>query len=308
LLACSCIFGTAIYFSTWLAKVAACPLADDAGTYLAYCSDRRYGDFEHMAYGLELVPSAVRSLKNAEVVILGNSRTQVAFSTPQVDQFFRDRSISYHVLGFGYNETGEFAAYLFRKYRLTPRVLIINADTFFTEGLSNQAKRAIAAGPQVWVDGLMKMAFERLHNRICRISSRTCRHTDAFSIYRSSETGQWHGYGTAPVLGEEILSMKSGSLDDADLKTSHDVTARLLPSFNVRKECIILTGVPNPIIDGEKIARVLGQDFGLSVVLPDIKGMRSYDGSHLTRTSAESWSAAFLSDSAVTIERCLARP
>ncbi len=308
LLACSCVFGTAIYFSTWVTEVAACPLVDEAGTYMAYCSDDRYGDYEHLAYGLELVPSAVRALKNAEVVILGSSRTQIAFSTPQVDRFFRDRSISYHALGFGYNETGEFAAYLFRKYHLTPRVLVINTDTFFTEGLSIPAKMAIAAGPQVRVDGLMKTAFEHVHSLVCRISSRACRHTNVFSIYRSPETGQWHGYATAPVLGEEISSTKKESLDDADLKTSQDVAARLLPSFNVRKECIILTAVPTPAIDGERIARVLGADFGLPVVLPNIQGMRSSDGSHLTRISAESWSAAFLLDSALSIERCLAHP
>jgi hypothetical protein len=115
-------------------------------------SNVRYGDYEHLAYALELVPAAMRSLKNAEVVIPGNSRTQAAFSTPQVDHFFRARSISYHVLGFGYGEPAEFAAYLFKKYHLAPRVLIINADPFFTDGLTTPAEQAVAAGPQVWVE------------------------------------------------------------------------------------------------------------------------------------------------------------
>ena len=310
LLTCSCIFGVTIYFSTWAAKVAGCPLLDEAGSYLAYCSDSRYGDYEHLAYALELVPAAVRSLKNAEVIILGNSRTQVAFSTPQVDNFFRARSISYHVLGFGYGETGEFAAYLFRKYHLTPRVLIINADPFFTEGLSTPAQQAIAAGPQVWVDGLMKTAFEHVHGFVCRVSSRACLHT-AGSIYRSFETGQWlwHGHNTyntsLSIVGEEISSRKATPLDDTALKKFHDVATRLLPSFNIRKRCIILTAVPTPRIDGDRIAGALGADFRLPVVLPNIQGMRSSDGNHLTPTSAENWSAAFLSDSALTIGQCL---
>jgi hypothetical protein len=308
LLTCSCIFGVSIYFSTWAVKVAGCPLLNEAGSYLAYCSDAQYGDYEHLAYALELVPAAARSLKNAEVVILGNSRTQVAFSTPQVDNFFRARSISYHVLGFGYGETGEFAAYLFRKYHLTPRVLIINADPFFTEGLTTPAQQAVAAGPQIWVDGLMKTAFEHVHGLVCRISSRSCRHT-AGSVYRSFETGQWlwHGYNTAvSVAGEEISSKKKTPLDDIQMKKFHDVATQLLPSFNARKQCAILTAVPTPEIDGEKIAAALGTDLGLRVVLPNIQGMRSSDGSHLTTTSAEKWSAAFLSDSASTIGQCLA--
>lgn len=310
LLTCSCLFGISIYFSTWVAKVAGCPLLNEAGSYLAYCSNASYGDYEHLAYALDLVPAAVRSLKNAEVVILGNSRTQVAFSTPQVDDFFRARSVSYHVLGFGYGEPAEFAAYLFKKYHLTPRVLIINADPFFTDGLTTPAAQAVAAGPQVWANALMKTAFGHVQGFVCRISSRICRHT-ANSVYRSFETGQWlwHGYiSSASMVGEEISSAKAISLDDTALTKFQDVAARLLSSFNVPKHCILLTAVPTSEIDGDRIARALAADFGLPVVLPNLQGMRTSDGSHLTTTSAENWSAALLSDSASIIGQCLAHP
>jgi hypothetical protein len=129
---------------------------------------------------------------------------------------------------------------------------------------------------------------------VCRISSRICLRT-ANSVYRSFETGQWlwHGYiSPASAPGEEISSSKAIPLDDTTLTKFHDVATRLLPSFNVRKPCIILTAVPTSQIDGDRIARALAADFGLPVMLPNIEGMRTSDGSHLTTTSAENWSAA----------------
>lgn len=304
---CACIFGASIYFCTWIFEVAGCPLVEDAGSYLAYCSDPRYGDYEHLAYALNLVPAAVNSAKQAKVIVLGNSRTQVAFSTPQVDHFFRSQSITYQILGFGYGETVEFAEHLFREYNFKPRILIINVDPFFERGLTKPAVQAIAAGAQVWLDGSMKTAFEHIHGSICHLSNDLCRRTSG-SVYRSAETGQWlwHNYNTSrDIPGEAITSAKARPITDADIEEFSKIAARTLPSFNVPSSCIILTSVPTPQIDGETIAMRLGSELGLPVVIPNIKEMRSSDGSHLATVSAERWSDAFLVHSAPIMKQCI---
>lgn len=310
LLVSACIFAAPIYLGGWAAKVSGCPLLQVPGSYMAYCSEPRYGDFEHLAYGLGLVPEAVESLKRADVVMLGNSRTQVAFSTKQVDDYFRSRSIRYHVLGFGYGEYGEFPAYIFRKYQLSPRVVIINTDPFFTDEISTAGKAALSASALVWADALMKRTFESIHSYAC---SALCWWHEAWSkpgsIYRSFETGQWlwSGYGTYDTRhfrdGDEIKPSKP--IEDAEMQKYYDAALKILPSFNVPKECIILTGIPTPPINSDEIAASLAKRLGVARVQPAVAGMRSGDVSHLTMASAERWAPAFLADADATIKRCL---
>jgi hypothetical protein len=46
----------------------------------------------------------------------------------------------------------------------------------------------------------------------------------------------------------------------------------------------------------------------MSVVAPRLEGLKTFDGSHLDRESAERWSKAFLQASAAQIRRCVGRP
>src|SRR5215470_9376009 len=57
--------------------------ADGYGTdrYIAYCNGAGYADYEHGAFWFDLEPSARDFAKIADVLFLGNSRMQVAFST-----------------------------------------------------------------------------------------------------------------------------------------------------------------------------------------------------------------------------------
>jgi hypothetical protein len=50
--------------------------------YISYCGATEYGDYEHGAFWFDLEPVAELSAANADVIFLGNSRTQFGFSTP----------------------------------------------------------------------------------------------------------------------------------------------------------------------------------------------------------------------------------
>ena len=65
-------------------SIFACPgHADTAPTrYLAYCGGGNYGDYEHGAFWFDLEPAALDFARNADVLLLGNSRMQKALLQP----------------------------------------------------------------------------------------------------------------------------------------------------------------------------------------------------------------------------------
>ena len=68
--------------------------------YIAYCNATGYADYEHGAFWFDLEPSAQTFARNADVLFLGNSRIQFAFSTTATADWFSAASARYYLLGF----------------------------------------------------------------------------------------------------------------------------------------------------------------------------------------------------------------
>ncbi len=100
------------------------------GNFLAYCRSKLYGDYEHGAiyYGLE--PVAMASIRKAQVIFLGSSKTQAGFSSRAVRDYFGGRNIRFFIMGFGYGEASPFALAILKKWQVSPKVVIVNADPF----------------------------------------------------------------------------------------------------------------------------------------------------------------------------------
>src|SRR5262245_22071711 len=75
----------ALAFSIRVSIIFSCP-AEGYGSdrFLEYCQADGYGDYDHGALLFGLEPEAEQSARDAEVVFLGNSREQFAFSTAAV--------------------------------------------------------------------------------------------------------------------------------------------------------------------------------------------------------------------------------
>src|SRR6516162_5117062 len=99
--------------------------------YLAYCNGANYADYEHGAFYFDLEPSAQSFSRNADVLFLGNSRLQVAFSTIATADWFSATSARYYLMGFSYFENVIFAEELLRKIQPRASVYVINIDDFF---------------------------------------------------------------------------------------------------------------------------------------------------------------------------------
>lgn len=282
-------------FPFWIAACDSTYYSDEY--YIANCPVPGYGSYEHGALYLGLEPEAVKHLKNARVVFMGNSRAQVVFSTKAVDRYFRDRKIPYYLAGFGNNEGDLFSSALIRKWDLRADVIIINFDEFFRHVKSGPAREILAGGWWIRTEYALKRWAQGWHRGICADESKfkTILCGDIEAIYRSRITGQWwipatvQDRNTGPITVS--LAMPYSSIP------GWVYNARYFKELlDAQGTCLVFTTVPREggrqSVAGPEIARQLG------VPYVDVAGEDwfSFDGSHLNRNSAERWSAAFLNE------------
>jgi hypothetical protein len=303
----ACLVGLPTYIGTWTWVVAGCgPAPQGSDAFLAECLQPNFGDFEHAAYLWDLEPAAIRALQAADVVFLGNSRTQFAFSTQAVSNYFSRIGISYYALGFGYDDKSTFAEQLMRKYHLRPKVYVINADPFFAEITTPPVSELQHFHVSVWLTYALRVMFVREQRLICRISWLCVQSYPTF--YRVPENGAWiwQDFYYPGTLSLPITSEKRDALTDNELSRAKILAREFVAGSDMPPECIVLTGVPTSIIDSEAIAVEIGRAAGLQVVLPNVENLSTVDKSHLNTDSAERWSAAFLEKAAPILDRCLA--
>ncbi|HSK42087.1 MAG TPA: hypothetical protein VK943_20145, partial [Arenibaculum sp.] len=252
-------------------------------------------------------------LRRADVVMLGNSRTQRAFSTEATADFFRGIGASFYVAGFGYGENVTFAQALFEKLEPRPRAVIVNADPFFDADVSWPARTLLKTenGEGVYGD---KEAWQAVHREVCGGDAGLewlC--GDAPAIFRSVTDGRWHlvdhGAPAAIPISRDPED-PSGVRPAAERERWAERARRflgVLADSGVPRDCVLFTVVPSDFTT-YAAARDLARRFGIEVVTADLAGLATTDGSHLTRPSAERWSAALLERAERRLNDCIAGP
>jgi hypothetical protein len=281
----------------WSLRASACRSFSKPGTYLAHCDAAQYGDYEHGAYYLGYESEAVHNLRGADVLFLGNSRSQFEFSTDRVESYFRDHGLRYHLLGFGYGEPGEFPIRLIERYRFRPRALVINADGFFSEGLTAPAKAVITESLAVRVEYFGKRIGPWIAAWVCELGPFRCAR-NARTIYRSSTTGRWIWANllAAPEHTAATREIQQVMATDAYIEYFARVATRFRKRIGVRRECVVLTAAPNAFSETKTLVERLAARLAWPVIYPSVEGLATVDGSHLNMPSAERWSAAVMKE------------
>jgi hypothetical protein len=272
-----------------------------ADRYLAYCGGGNYADYEHGAFFYDLEPPALDYARNADVLVLGNSRIQIALSNDTTDDWFKRASARYYLLGFSYNEDIVFFQELLRRMNPRSSVYIINVDDFFERRETAFAKTILhdpdALGRYEW-----KRFSQYFHRPICDAFPVLCGRNIA--IFRSRETGAYYRIPVdEPVVAKNAVSYDSW-VDDAAVRDSTALAIDFLKRF-AQGKCVILTNVPYP---ETKIgnAQAIAAGAGLPLVVPsEMDGLHTTDGYHLDRVSADRWSRAFLEAAGPQIRSCL---
>jgi hypothetical protein len=277
--------------------------------YLSYCGDRAYGNYEHIAFFGGLEPDAIAHLKKADALFLGNSKARRAFSADAVYRYFDAYDAAPYNLGFGYGEYDLFPLALIEKYGLTPKVLIINTDYFFYNGMSTAAKSAVRdinAGVGFFVS--LKRRVQQLHQDWCGRADQPyfaeyiCE-PHAVTLFRSRIDGRTMYQNIDETQVHPATISESGPDPDAAVYIAN--ARNFLARISTPRSCVFLTVTPSINTD-RRVAKLLSEALGLPYIETEVTLYITYDGNHLRAESAERWTTDVLQKADAGISGCLA--
>jgi hypothetical protein len=280
----------------------------DRADYMAYCNTPRHGHYDHAAFAYDLEPGVRAALDSANVLVLGSSHIQVALSSVALVAFERDHpSVRPYLMGFGYVEQDKFAARVIRELKPAPKVVIVNADPFFADTESFEARRLAESPGTERANAVAKRAWHAVSGAECGagaagfMSRIVCGR--ASTLYRSRLDGRWIFGGARPF--QDSLPSPVALANDTSLATAYSVNAeRFLAALHVDRRCVVVTLVPDGY-SSESLARLIASRIGATFIAPHVDRLGSSDGSHLDTPSGERWSAAFLADLDPVLRACL---
>jgi hypothetical protein len=280
----------------------------DSEHFLAYCRSQMYADYEHGAlfYGLE--PSVIDNIRRAKVLIVGSSKVQAGFSSKAVRDYFNSINIPFFVLGFGYGDESTFSQALLKRWGFSPKVLVINADPFFSKKLSPPGRDAIEGKPAFLWRLMLKALFQRVHRAACHVARAVCPQSEP-SIFRSARDGQWNWIG--PYTEEKSVLIDGPpqlTISQEELAAAQKLGESFLNQIDLDRSCVVLTGTPNSVLDSIGIAAALAAALRTNAIFPAVDGLSTLDTVHLNLASAERWSGQFVRAMGPILQKCISEP
>lgn len=292
------------------AGIFACPAGGYGdGRYLGYCQADAYGDYDHGAVWFGLEKGVREAAAAADVLFVGNSRLQFGFSAPALDDWFARAGARYYLLGFSNNETAKFTEPLLEGLAPAARAYVINVDKFFFERESPPAAEVMHA-PDAAARYAGKRSWQPAHKAICGALPFVCGNEIAF--FRDRATGAWAYEGSHHLVArtvEDDRPVYAGGdpKQIAEVAANARAFAAWLDGQGIPRECVILTYVPSTE-NNRRLANAIAGALGQDLIAPDGKGLRTIDGSHLDRDSAETFVTAWLAEAGPRLSACLDRP
>jgi hypothetical protein len=270
--------------------------------YLGLCQSINFGDYEHAALALKLEPEAVHHFAEADVIVLGNSRAQFAFSSPATVEFFRRKGIRFYNAAFSGGDGSRFADLLWLRLLPHPKLLVINADPFFLDFLSTPALAIVNQPQAARESGESKRRFQTWHEAICRHLPAVCGAT--FALFRSRLDGRLIlPPFPLPRFPLKVATAMSAGLAE-DLVAAEAIARRFLSDRGLAAPCVVLTVVPTEDV-APQAGRALAERLGLPFVLPDAGPLETFDHSHLDSASADRFAQAFWPAIEGPLDACL---
>ncbi len=287
----------------WIGPCSAEGYSDDH--YLAYCEYGRYGDFEHGAllYGME--PGVVDPVKKSDILFLGNSRAQYAFSTKASIAAMDASGVPWYAMGFGFGAKSDMPEAMFKAHELTPKLVVINADPFFSESAAGLSGKVLAGGDAFKAEYGKKRKLQDIHPNLCDRFGEgpwtrlTCGSKP--TLFRARSNGTWNVEHYRPDQHIPVVYSDTHQMN----QVQDTVTAANLffENTGIDRSCVVLTVTPQsptPVAATREVAKQLDVAF----IFPQLDDLWTIDASHLDVPSGERWSAEFMRELAPHIERC----
>jgi hypothetical protein len=275
--------------------------------YSSFLNRQESQDRDILYYG---IGKLIEHARDADIVILGHSMALFGFDWRMLDDFANSRGVRIVNLSSAGDVSGEFLLRVIEKFRIKPKIWIINADDYagraffvpeideISEGEAGQVMRS------GWLAARIRFAFKNLewrlgalYGRFTAVLPEFLRAPASFANFRSDRNGAWlndfwphYQDSSNPIFvndrGPECRENKrENSLADRYVRRLRAVA----PDSSV-----ILTLVPYAQgcnYTTNKIAETLGVPF---IDIPPV-GFTSYDGGgHLDGAGAHRFTAKFL--------------
>jgi hypothetical protein len=280
------------------------------GYFMAYCQNNHFNDYEHGAYYYNLEPRLIENVKKADVLFLGDSCAQTAFSTETLFSYFEGKKLRPYLFGFGYAENGRFPLHLIKKWSLEPRVLVVSVSTFFSDlnGTSLPAQNLLREQLSVKIRYHALRWFQDAQKRFCSTVPAFC-DNKKLTIFRSIEDGRWKWFysNALPYLHTTIDPSKHQLLKKEVIEMCRLHAQEFLATngLNIKAGCIVITGVPYPGVNMEDLANGIGEGLGVRIINSPVSNLTTLDGTHLDKGSAERWSEAFVKQLDPVLAECI---
>jgi hypothetical protein len=266
--------------------------------YLAYCNSLSYGDYDHGALWFNSEPETRERATAAQVLFLGSSRMEFAFSTAATEKWFAAHGLSFYLLGFSHTENVTFVAPLLAMIEPTARAYVINIDGFFDDRVTEPVD-AILHGDNPVSRYHRKRLWQGPHRVLCSSLPTLC--GNSLGFFRTRSTGVWTFQGSDALV--------HGGIADAPLKDRKVLDKRIaiakdfVATLPAPRECVLFTVAPWAATPREE-AQAIAEAVGVELVAPPGDRLHTFDGSHLDDPSAEVWSRQFFAAAGSNIESC----
>lgn len=270
-----------------------------------YLAHDRGGHVDHHVLFHGLDEESLRHLRQADVLLVGNSRLMFALRGDALRQYFTARGLRPFALGFGHEEQHRFPQEVMERHGLRPKVVLANVDNFFGGVTSPWGERVLADD----AFDARKTAFEANTSHVVRRAlHRVVPHVPdlvegerEFVIYRAERDGTWF---IATQFGHG--SRLRGFYHGRDVVRPHNLA--LARAFKDAVEAsgarLVFVLVPGPDVSLTH-ARMLADAVGVPLVAPEVEQLRTMDGSHLTDESAARYAAVFFRHLDPVLDRLL---
>lgn len=227
--------------------------------------------------------STSKYIDNANILIIGNSRTQTAFIPDMMDTFFNSLGLRYYMLACGHAERFQFFMKLIEHYDIRDKTVVVNIESFFHASMSEPATEAVNLPVSfLWFDIAALYHYDAFISKFVR----------NMPFYRSIERGTWYLESRAGIdwSASPAVYRKYGTLSD-DYVHNMEIFIRFLRDRDFRIVFMVVpTEKPDTSIGS---AKSLSIGYNIPLILVDSTGFMTYDKSHLNRAAAINFSTQF---------------
>lgn len=297
LLVAGCLFGGRAAWKETI-KIGCLPTGGitPPGLWMDGCASDQVGSLGLDVLWFGLDPKAVAPIRDAKVLLFGDSRMLTAASDGIASAWFAARHIPMYLLAFAAGEQSGFADRLVARLKPRPDLVVFDTDPYFT-GEQSIPAQAIANDPAgEEKTGRATEAFLRNAGFYCGLLPWLCGRTQHYYrqysdgvVVHKSEDRVWFNKnqdGSFPVP-------RPGAQDTSHYETYLANARALIAKLDINPRCVVFTIVPNTETD-DTLAKFLAEKLGGRVIAPWIDGLSTVDHYHLDPESSRRWTAAFL--------------